>query len=160
MAYPCLQDHPPKAEQLRLTEQDRQLLQRIRFDSARLGCAVLLKATEYLGYPPRQDQVDRRTVEMVAVQLGLDPELFRRYKWKSRLWDKHLALVANNQVARCSMPRKVLEKCGIRRMRKGIRTGFVETVEPARMQTKSEKTLLEPIPSKRLKRQVLTPERF
>ena len=36
-------------------------LQLIRLDSARLGCAVLLKATEYLGYPPRQQQIDRRT---------------------------------------------------------------------------------------------------
>lgn len=93
MSYPSLKDCPPKAEHLRLTEQDRQLLQRIRLDSARLGCAVLLKATEYLGYPPRQDQVDRKTVETLATQLGVDPALFRRYKWKSRLWDKHLALV-------------------------------------------------------------------
>lgn len=93
MPYPCLQENPPKAEQLRLTDQDRRLLQLIRLDSARLGCAVLLKATEYLGYPPRQQQIDRRTVEMLAVQLGLDPELFRRYKWKGRLWDKHLALI-------------------------------------------------------------------
>jgi TnpA family transposase len=74
-------------------EQDRQLLVRIRLDSARLGCAVLLKATEYLGYPPRQNQIDRRTVDTVAKQLGLDAAIFRRYKWKSRLWDKHLALV-------------------------------------------------------------------
>jgi TnpA family transposase len=97
MPYPHLKLHtlPEElAEHFSLTADDRLLIDRIHRPRARLGFAVLLKSTVYLGYPARRKGGFLPTlVAFVAGQLGLDPELWREYKWKGRQWERHLALI-------------------------------------------------------------------
>lgn len=101
MGYPVLRrdlsvvhDSDELRDHFSLTAEDHELLKKIRSDSARLGCAVLLKTFQFLGHPPRRaSHIPPAVVAWIAPQLGLEPEPFARYRWKGRLWDLHLALI-------------------------------------------------------------------
>lgn len=96
MSYPVLRSdlHQEEVhEHFSLSPTDLELVRRARTDAARLGCAVLLVGLRFLGYPPRRTDVPPHIVAYVARQLGVAPELLRRYRWKGRMWDRHLAML-------------------------------------------------------------------
>lgn len=97
MDYPRLLSRLPGEEQLAehftLNSEEMALTSHLRKDGHRLGLAVLLKSYAFLGYPPRQkSDVPLDVVAFIAAQLKLETVSFKRYRWRSRQWHRHLAL--------------------------------------------------------------------
>jgi TnpA family transposase len=95
--YPLLTPDLSKdqlADHFTLTVGDRQFLSELRKNSHRLGCAILLKTTQFLGYAPKAKKtVPSAVVISIANQLALRPELFLPYRWRGRTWRHHLSLI-------------------------------------------------------------------
>ena len=98
MEYPHIPPHFSKEklfEHFTLTKDERYRLPQIwRKGKSILGFAVLLKAFSFLGFPPRRKKdVPAAVVSWVSQQLDVDPAGYERYRWKSSLWDIHLASI-------------------------------------------------------------------
>lgn len=97
MDYPHIPQNVGKEalfEHFNLTQNARYSLPRWRKDQNILGYVVLLKAYAFLGFPPRRkDDVPPEVVSWISQQLDVDPAGYQHYRWKSRLWDIHLAAI-------------------------------------------------------------------
>lgn len=97
MDYPHIIPHISRQdliEQFSLNQEERYCIPQWREGKNMLGFAVLLKTFIFLGFPPRnQEDVPTPIVSWLGKQLNVDPIEYQRYKWKSRLWDKHLAFI-------------------------------------------------------------------
>lgn len=100
MVYPTLRPDMSEDDLIAhftLDLEDHELAKRIRKDTSRLGFVVLLKTFRFLGYfPRRKSDIPRVVVERIGGQMGLDPDLFREYPWKDRLWDLHLSIIRDH----------------------------------------------------------------
>jgi TnpA family transposase len=100
MAYPTIPERLSDAnlrEYFNLRSDDLELSKRIRHDSTRLGFLVLLKSFQYLGYPPHEKTaIPAFIVKWISAQVGLNPDLFNRYKWKNRTWDLHISIIRDH----------------------------------------------------------------
>jgi hypothetical protein len=99
MPYPKLKKHYLKSEPFEFFEVTNEELSfisdaRPKKDKNRLGFLLFLKSYQLLGYPPRQkSDIPKEIVEWIAHQIDLSPSLFKEYAWKSRVWERHLALI-------------------------------------------------------------------
>lgn len=97
MDYPHINLHLSQDELIEhftLTQEERYHLPEWRKEKNVLGFAVLLKALSFLGFPPRRkEDVPFIIVTWMSQQLNVDPKEYEKYKWKSRLWDIHLASI-------------------------------------------------------------------
>jgi hypothetical protein len=100
MDYPHIPQHIGNEalfEHFNLTQDERYSLPRWRKDQNMLGYVVLLKAYAFLGFPPRKkDDVPHAVVSWMSRQLDVDPAEYQGYRWKSRLWDIHLAAIRDH----------------------------------------------------------------
>lgn len=97
MEYPTIKTHWLKdelVEHFTLNSTDIQAIDTIYRDTNLLGSAVLLKVYSFLGYPPRRkEDIPAAVVEWIAHQISIEPDLFKGYSWKDRLWNHHLSLI-------------------------------------------------------------------
>lgn len=84
-------------EHFNLTQDERYSLPRWRKDQNILGYVVLFKAYSFLGFPPRKRaDVPQAVVSWISQQLDVDPSEYQAYRWKSLLWDIHLAAIRDH----------------------------------------------------------------
>jgi len=99
MTYPTLPLnllHEELKEHFTLSNNDFELFKRIRKDFLRLGFAVFFKCYIFLGFPPKQkNDIPIIVIKWIAKQMGLSPDLFNDYQWKSRTWEQHLSIIRN-----------------------------------------------------------------
>lgn len=97
MDYPHIYPHLSQDELIEhftLNQDERYHLPQWRKKENVLGFAVLLKASVFLGFPPRKkEEIPPKIVAWVSQQLSVDPAEYEKYQWKSRLWDKHLSFI-------------------------------------------------------------------
>lgn len=99
MEYPHIPLHMSKQElfeHFTLTKDERYQLPQIwRKGKNILGFAVLLKTFSFLGFPPRKKKKDipAEIISWISQQLDVDPVEYESYRWKSSLWDIHLASI-------------------------------------------------------------------
>ncbi len=97
MDYPHIIPHLSREdliEQFTLTQEERYCTPQWREEKNILGFVVLLKTFLFLGYPPRKkEEVPTPVVSWLSQQLNVDSIEYKRYKWKSRWWDTHLAFI-------------------------------------------------------------------
>jgi TnpA family transposase len=98
MDYPHINPHISKEELIdhfSLTQEERYFLPQIwRKEKNILGLAILLKTFVFLGFPPRKkEDIPTTIVLWISQQLDVNPAGYERYRWKSRLWDIHLAAI-------------------------------------------------------------------
>ena len=99
MPYPKLKKQYLKSELFeffKVTDEELSFISNARpkKDKNRLGFSSFLKSYQLLGYPPRQkSDIHKEIVEWIAHQIDISPSLFKEYDWKSRVWERHLALI-------------------------------------------------------------------
>ena len=97
MSYPSLPKYLSKEdliEHFTISASDRKVLVRLREKKNVVGFTVLLKAYQFLGYPPyKKIYVSSDIVDWIAGQLKLDPIFFRRYQWKGQTFKHHLSII-------------------------------------------------------------------
>ena len=98
MEYPHIPPHVSKEdlfEHFTLTQDERYHLPQIwRKEKNILGFAILLKTFLFLGFPPRKKaDIPAAIVSWISQQLDVDPVEYKSYRWKSSLWDIHLASI-------------------------------------------------------------------
>ncbi|WP_223654134.1 Tn3 family transposase [Hymenobacter psoromatis] len=88
----------PNAEQLTryfyLSPADAQFLAQRRRAANKLGCAVQLGTLRFLGtFLPEPTQVPAVVVEVLAIQLGVDPAELAGYRKRPNTWHEHQPLI-------------------------------------------------------------------
>ena len=97
MDYPHINPHISKEDLIdhfTLTQNERYFLPQWRKGKNILGFTVLLKTFLFLGFPPRREEdVPDTIVSWLSQQLNVDHLEYERSRWKSSLWDIHLASI-------------------------------------------------------------------
>jgi hypothetical protein len=99
MLYPKLKKVYSRSELyefFQITSDELQFINQVRprKDKNLLGFLILLKCYLILGYPPRQTtDISEKVIDWIAHQIDRSPSLFKEYDWKSRVWERHLALI-------------------------------------------------------------------
>jgi TnpA family transposase len=82
------------SEYFTLSSRDKNIISKIKIAKNKLGFAVFLKTLQYTGYPiNRTEEISEKIIHHIADQLKLSPAIFEEYKWKSRTWVKHHAII-------------------------------------------------------------------
>ena len=97
LRYPSLPKYLSKEdliEHFTIRPSEGKVLARLRENKNVVGFTVLLKAFQFLGYPPyKKVDVSNDIVGWIAGQLKLDPIFFRRYQWKGQTFKHHLPII-------------------------------------------------------------------
>lgn len=97
MDYPHINPHIGKealVDHFTLTQDERYYLPQWRKEKNILGFAVLLKTFSFLGFAPRsKNDVPAEIISWLSRQLDANPAEYEGYRWKSSLWDIHLASI-------------------------------------------------------------------